>query len=226
MFVSSINVFNCCLSGVIHEIWKKWVWPIVIHSLSGQVQTTDLWRWQSWYCTSDYTPSTNLGKRLIGKMYTYISNLEEMGWKASTCKQTDGDHLKLHDGGLGLRQKRVVTTVFIDFSDAQGQLTLKSVMESCRNSNLTKLLLLSLLPARMKKLHPKMKALEWSQHFSHYKSMGIFPESMAANSSVPGQIFLNFEPMRDFIVVLITCKYKEEPIKNEGAGVVTRFSPL
>ena len=28
---------------------------------------------------------------------------------------------------------RVVTTLSIDFSDAQGQLTLKSVMESCRN---------------------------------------------------------------------------------------------
>ena len=34
---------------------------------------------------------------------------------------------------------RVVTTLFIDFSDAQGQLTLKSVMESCRNSNPSKL---------------------------------------------------------------------------------------
>ena len=33
---------------------------------------------------------------------------------------------------------RVVTTVFIDFSDAQGQLTPKSVMESCRNSNPSK----------------------------------------------------------------------------------------
>ena len=31
-----------------------------------------------------------------------------------------------------------------------------------------------LLPVRMKKIHPKMMALEWSQHFSHYKSMGIF----------------------------------------------------
>ena len=34
---------------------------------------------------------------------------------------------------------RVVTTLFIDFSDAQGQLTLKSVMESCQNSNSSKL---------------------------------------------------------------------------------------
>ena len=34
---------------------------------------------------------------------------------------------------------RVVTTLFIIFSDAQGQLTPKSVMESCRNSNSSKL---------------------------------------------------------------------------------------
>ena len=72
---------------------------------------------------------------------------------------------------------RVVTTLFIIFSDAQGQLTPKSVMESCRNSNSSELLWLVLLSARMKKIHPKMKVLEWSQHFSHYKSMGIFPDA-------------------------------------------------
>ena len=64
---------------------------------------------------------------------------------------------------------RVVTTLFINFSDAQGQLTPKSVMESCRNSNPSKLLWLVLLS--------KMKVLECLQHFSHYKSMGIFPDA-------------------------------------------------
>ena len=34
---------------------------------------------------------------------------------------------------------RVVTTVFFNFQDAQGKLTPKSVMESCRNSNSSKL---------------------------------------------------------------------------------------
>ena len=48
---------------------------------------------------------------------------------------------------------RVVTTLFIDFSDAQGQLTPKSVIESCQNSNQSKLIRLTLLPARMKKIH-------------------------------------------------------------------------
>ena len=91
-----------------------------------------------------------------------------MGFLAA-CKN-DEDPIK-NEGA------RVVTTSFIDFSDAQGQLTPKSVMESCRNSNSSELLLLFLLPARMKKVHSKMKVLEWSQHFSHYKSMGIFPEA-------------------------------------------------
>ena len=72
---------------------------------------------------------------------------------------------------------RVVTTLFINFSDAQGQLTPKSVMESCQNSNPSKLLWFVLLSARMKKIHPKMKVLEWSQHISHYKSMGIFSDA-------------------------------------------------
>ena len=72
---------------------------------------------------------------------------------------------------------RVVTTLFINFSDAQKELTPKSVMESCLNSNSSELLWLILLSARLKKIHPKMKELEWSQHFSHYKSMGIFPDA-------------------------------------------------
>ena len=72
---------------------------------------------------------------------------------------------------------RVVTTLFINFSDAQGQLTPMSVLESCRNSNSCELLWLVLLSARMKKIHQKMKVLEWSQHFSHYKFMGIFPDA-------------------------------------------------
>ena len=72
---------------------------------------------------------------------------------------------------------RVVTTLFSNFSDAQGELTRKLVMESCANSSSCELLWLVLLSAKMKKIHQKMKVLEWSQHFSHYKSMGIFPDA-------------------------------------------------
>ena len=72
---------------------------------------------------------------------------------------------------------RAVTTLFINFSDAKGQLTPNSVMESCRNSNSFELFKLVLLSARMKKIHSKMKVLEWSQQLSNYKSMGIFPDA-------------------------------------------------
>ena len=72
---------------------------------------------------------------------------------------------------------RVVTTLFINFSDAQGQLTPKSMMKSCRNSNSYELLWFVFFSARIKKIHPKTKVLEWSQYFSHYKSMGIFPDA-------------------------------------------------
>ena len=81
---------------------------------------------------------------------------------------------------------------------------------------------MSSLHARMKKIQLKMKALECSQDFSHYKSMGIFSRRpRAANSAVHGQNWLNFELVRDYMVVLITCKNEEDPIKNEGARVFT-----
>ena len=49
-----------------------------------------------------------------------------------------------------------------------------------------------------------------------------FPRrSRAANSAVLGLIWPNFELVRDAIDVLITCKYEEDPIKNEGARVLT-----
>ena len=52
---------------------------------------------------------------------------------------------------------------------------------------------MSSIPARMKKIQLKMKALACSQDFSHYKSMGIFPDAqgqLTLQSMVrSGQIF-------------------------------------
>ena len=50
--------------------------------------------------------------------------------------------------------------------------------------------------------------------------------SRAANSAVLGPIWPNFELVRDLMDVLVTCKYEEDPIKNEGARVDTTFSPF
>ena len=118
---------------------------------------------------------------------------------------------------------RVVTMLSIDFSDALGQLTPKSVMESCQNSNMVglvtcknkedpfksghnfsptislwvffsdaqgqrthkslvgsrrilnpfKMLWLFSLPAKIKKIQLKMKELEWSQGFPYYNPMEL-----------------------------------------------------
>ena len=118
---------------------------------------------------------------------------------------------------------RVDTTLYSNFSDAQGQITLVLVPVSGRNLNSSKLSCMSSLPARMRMIDSKMKELEWSQDFSHYKSMGIF---QIANSAVLGPIWPNFELVRDLMDILVTCKYEGDPIKNEGARVDTTFSPL
>ena len=70
-----------------------------------------------------------------------------------------------------------------------------------------------------------MKALECSQHFSNYKS-DLFRRSRVANSADPSQILLNFEPIKAFIAVRVSCKNKEDPMKNGKARVLTRFSPI
>ena len=72
---------------------------------------------------------------------------------------------------------RLDTTLYSNFSDAQGQITLVLVLVSGRNLNSFKLSCTSLLPARMRMIDSKMKELECSQDFSHYKSMGFFPDA-------------------------------------------------
>ena len=72
---------------------------------------------------------------------------------------------------------RVDTTLYSNFSDAQGQITLVLVSVSGGNLNSSTLSCMSSLPARMRMTDSKMKELECSQYFSHYKSMGIFPDA-------------------------------------------------
>ena len=82
---------------------------------------------------------------------------------------------------------------------------------------------MSSIPSRMKKIQLKMKVLECLQDFSHYKSMGIFPDTQG---QLPPQSLVrsgNFELVRDVMDVLVTYKYEEDPIKNEGARVDTKL---
>ena len=54
----------------------------------------------------------------------------------------------------------------------------------------------------------------------------FFRHSRAANSEVSGGILPKFELIQAFMVVVVTCKNKEDPTKNKGSRVLTRFSPL
>ena len=121
---------------------------------------------------------------------------------------------KNHEDPIKSEGARVVTTLFINFSDAKGQLTPKSVMKSCRNSNPSKLLWLVLLSARMKKIHLKVKVLEWSQHFSHYKSMGIFPDAQGqvTHKSLVGLCRIS-NPFEILWLFLLTARIKKKKSK-------------
>ena len=69
------------------------------------------------------------------------------------------------------------TTLNSNFSVAQGQITLELVVVSGRNLKSSKLSCMSSLPARMRMIESKMKELECSQDFSHYRSMRIYPDA-------------------------------------------------
>ena len=84
---------------------------------------------------------------------------------------------KYEEDPIKSRGARVFTTLYIYFSDAQGQITLESVVVSGRNLKSSKFSCMSSIPARMRVIEAKMKKLECSQDYFHYKSMGIFPDS-------------------------------------------------
>ena len=80
---------------------------------------------------------------------------------------------KYEEDPIKIEGARVDTTLYSNFSDA-GQITLVLVSVSGRNLNSSKLSCMSSLPARMRMIDSKMKELECSQDFSHYKSMEFF----------------------------------------------------
>ena len=84
---------------------------------------------------------------------------------------------KYEEGPIKIEGARVDTTLYSNFSDAQGQITLVLVSVSGRNLNSSKLSCMSSLPTRMRLIKSKMKELECSQDFSNYKSIGIFPDA-------------------------------------------------
>ena len=72
---------------------------------------------------------------------------------------------------------KVFKTSYINFSDVQGQITQELVVVSGRNLSSSELSCMSPSPARMRLIESKMKELEFSQNFFHYKCMGIFQDA-------------------------------------------------
>ena len=100
-------------------------------------------------------------------------------------------------------------------------------MVSGRNLNSSKLSCMSSLPARVRMINSKMKELECSQDFSHYKSMGIFPDAqgqLIPQSLVRSGRILNSSEM--LWMFLLPASMKKMRSKNEGARVLIKFSPL
>ena len=90
------------------------------------------------------------------------------------------------------------------FPDTQGQLTPRSLVQSGQISNSSEMLRTSSLPASMKKIQSKVKALECSQHFPHYNRMGairchgnqssnpICPKTQCSISPTPMMLQIKF----------------------------------
>ena len=125
--------------------------------------------------------SRSANSAVHGRIWSNFELIQDFMVVLATCKNED----PIKNEGA-----RVFTTLFIIFSDVQGQITLELVVVSGRNLYSSKLSFMSLLPARMRMIESKMKEPECSQDFFHYKSMGIFPRCQrAANSAVLGPIW-------------------------------------
>ena len=125
---------------------------------------------------------------------------------------------------------RVLTTLYIKFSDEQGQITLVLVVVSGRNLNSSKLSCMSLLPARMRMIDSKMKELECSQDFSHYKSMGIFPDAqgqLTLQSLVrSGPILNSFEMLWMFLLPASMKKIQSKMKAQECSQHFPHYNPM
>ena len=125
---------------------------------------------------------------------------------------------------------RLFTTLYINFSDAQGQITLELVVVSGRNLNSFKLSCMSSLPARMRMIKLKMKELECSQHFSHYKSMGIFPDAQGQLTPQAlvrsGRISNSFEMLWMFLLPASMKKIRSKMRAQECSQHFPHYIPM
>ena len=90
------------------------------------------------------------------------------------------------------------------FSNAQVKWTPQSDICSAWSSNSSKLLWLSLLHARMKKIQSNMNVLQWSQHYPSI--LETLKGSLLHNS---WWVLADFKPIQAFMVIFVTFKDQE-----------------
>ena len=78
-------------------------------------------------------------------------------------------------------------------------------------SNSSKLLCLFWFPATLMMIRSKMNELAWRHHLPIISLWEIFETSRAASSVFSGP---KFELVWDFMLVLVTCKYKKDQMKK------------
>ena len=98
-----------------------------------------------------------------------------------------------------------------------------------RKSNSFKLLWVALLRARIRKIHSKMKVLEWSQQISHCKSMQIFydaqgkltPQSEAGSTLNSKMMVLEWSQQCYIIHQFLRCSKAANSLI--GDRILTKF---
>ena len=135
-------------------------------------------------CKYKKDPIKNEGARVVTTLYSNFSDaqgqtalvlvsLSGRNWHSSklSCMSSLPARIRMIKSKLKEQDFSHYKSMGI-FRDAQGQLTLQSLVRSGRISNSSEMLWMFSLPASMKKIRSKMKALEWTQHFPHYNPMG------------------------------------------------------
>ena len=139
-------------------------------------------------CKNEEDPIKNEGARVVTTLFINFPTLKgrllrSQWWnlrKIQTHPRFYGWSCNLQEWGRSIQKWRYwsgcnispIISLWGFCPDAQGQITHKSLIGSCRISNPFEILWLSLLPTRIKKNKSKMKELEWLQDFPHYNPMG------------------------------------------------------
>ena len=108
------------------------------------------------------------------------------------------------------------------YSNAKGQLTPQYVVKSGQNLNSFKTLLVVLVTCKNEEDPIKNQSTRELTSLQ----LDFFRRSRAADSEIGCGIPPKFKIVQAFMIVLIICKNKKDPIKNDGSRVLTRFSPL